>query len=77
MRLSLCSYCEKYYYFWAMKTKRPINYVLIIAGAGCLFLSASFPFKEIGLAVGFALLMAGLYGLSRNGGTTKTEDEDG
>jgi hypothetical protein len=63
--LNLGSYPEKYYYFWAMKTKRGIYYILVFAGAGLLFLASSFSFSEVGLALGFALLMAGLYGLSK------------
>lgn len=49
-----------------MKIKRGIYYVLVLAGGGFLFLASGFALPEIGLALGFVLIMAGLYGLSRS-----------
>ena len=49
-----------------MKIKRAIYYVLVLAGGGFLFLASNFALREIGLALGFVLIMAGLYGLSRS-----------
>ena len=54
-----------------MKTKRGISYVLVLAGGTLLFLASSFSFREAWLALGFALLMVGLYGL------TQRKDRDG
>ncbi len=64
-----------------MKIKRGIYYALVLAGGGFLFLASSFALPEIGLALGFALLMAGLFGLSRSnkpsdGASDTGEDEE-
>lgn len=48
-----------------MKIKRGINYALVLAGAILLFYASCFAFREVGLALGFILIMAGLYRLSR------------
>lgn len=48
-----------------MKIKHAIYFVIAMAGAAFLFLSNTFRVKELGLALGFSLLMLGLYGLSR------------
>jgi hypothetical protein len=74
-------YCEKYYYFWAMKINRGINYTLVLAGAVLLFFASSFEFQEVGLALGFILIMAGLYRLSQRStpldeSTNPKEDAD-
>ena len=81
MGLILSSYPEKYYYFWAMKINRGIYYILVLAGAFLLFTASFFAFREVGLALGFSLLMAGLYGLSRQRNSTEgdspsTEEDD-
>lgn len=56
-----------------MKIKRAIYFVFALSGAAFLFLSGSFRVKELGLALGFSLLMLGLYGLSKR--TLPTEGE--
>lgn len=48
-----------------MKIKAPIYLAAALAGALALFLGPGLLGKELGLAAGFALLMFGLYGLSR------------
>ena len=64
-----------------MKTKRAIYYILVIAGACLLFASSAFSSREVGLAMGFILLMGGLYGLSRSAGSPEGDSvidrEDG
>ena len=49
-----------------MKIKKGIYYALVLMGGGFLFLASGFAYPEIGLALGFVLIMAGLYGLSRS-----------
>lgn len=48
-----------------MKIKAPIYFAAALAGALALFLGPDLLGRELGLAVGFTLLMFGLYGLSR------------
>ena len=56
-----------------MKINRGIYYFLVVAGTTLLFTASLFEFREVGLALGFSLLMAGLYGLSRQ---RKSMDEN-
>ncbi len=51
-----------------MKIKLPIYFTAAAAGVLALFLGPGLIGKELGLAAGFALLMFGLYGLSRRSG---------
>lgn len=56
-----------------MKTKRTIYFILAVSGTVLLFASAAFEIREVGLALGFSLLMLGLYGISKgnsSGGTS-------
>jgi uncharacterized protein (DUF58 family) len=64
-----------------MKIKHAIYFVCALAGAAFLFLSNTFRIKELGLALGFSLLMLGLYDLSKRNlpagrETTKTEGDE-
>ena len=54
-----------------MKIKAPIYLAAAVAGALALFMGPDLLGTELGLATGFALLMFGLYGLSRR---TASED---
>lgn len=59
-----------------MKIKRGINYALVIAGALLLFTASYLEHPEVGLAMGFAFLMAGIYRLSlRTGKSLKQLSE--
>ncbi|MBC2840014.1 hypothetical protein [Robiginitalea sp. SC105] len=48
-----------------MKIKAPIYLAAAAAGAICLFAGPYWLGQEVGLAIGFAFLLFGLYGLSR------------
>ena len=48
-----------------MKIKAPIYFASALAGVLALFLGPELLGREVGLAIGFTLLMFGLYGLSR------------
>jgi hypothetical protein len=50
-----------------MKIKRGFYYSAVLGGAILLIFSSGFPVPEFALALGFALLMAVLYGLARGG----------
>ncbi len=60
-----------------MKIKQPIYLAAVLAGALALFLGPELVGKELGLAAGFAILMFGLYGLSRRSGGDKPSNESG
>ncbi len=60
-----------------MKTKRVFYYGAVLAGGILLIFSSGFKVPELAMAAGFALLMAGLYGLSRSNNTPDTEKEKG
>ena len=51
-----------------MKIKRLFYYSAVLGGAILLIFSSGFGVPEYALALGFALLMAGLYGLTRGRG---------
>jgi hypothetical protein len=51
-----------------MKIKTGINYAMALAGATLLFAAASMEHEAIGLGMGFALLMAGIYRISQHTG---------
>jgi hypothetical protein len=51
-----------------MKIKTGINYAMALTGAILLFAASSMEYAEIGLGVGFALLMAGIYRISLSTG---------
>ncbi|WP_445384553.1 hypothetical protein ACT6NV_11285 [Robiginitalea sp. IMCC44478] len=59
-----------------MKIKQPIYLGFTLLGATCLIAGPSLVRKEFGLAIGFVLLMFGLYGISRSQDTGKAEDTD-
>ena len=59
-----------------MKIKPPIYFASALAGAAALFLGPGLVGREVGLAAGFALLMFGLYGLSRRSGGQPPEMHD-
>ena len=54
-----------------MKIKRLFYYSAVLGGAILLIFSSSFGVPEYALALGFALLMAGLYGLALARGAYK------
>ncbi len=56
-----------------MKIKKGINYVLVFTGALLLFTATFLEYPEIGLGVGFALLMAGIYRISLRTGDSLSE----
>jgi len=63
-----------------MKIKRGFYYSAVLAGAILLIFSSGLGVPEYALALGFALLMAGLYGLTRGSGAwtdrkKKTDEE--
>ena len=63
-----------------MKIKRGFYYSAVLGGAILLIFSSSFGVPEYALALGFALLMGGLYGLTRgrgasNGSKTETDEK--
>lgn len=63
-----------------MKIKRGFYYSGVLAGAILLIFSSGFGIPEYALALGFALLMAGLYGLTLGRGAltgekNKTDEE--
>lgn len=60
-----------------MKIKQPIYLASTLAGGLALFLGPGLVGKELGLAAGFALLMFGLYGLSRRSGEKPPTGENG
>ena len=68
---------EKYYYFWVMKIKAWIYFILIISGILILSTGKQFMPEEYALSLGFILLMFGLYkvSVSWNQGT-KNEEQD-
>ena len=47
-----------------MKIKRSFYYGAVLGGATLLIFSSGFEVPELAMALGFALLMAGLYGLT-------------
>ena len=49
-----------------MKIKPPIYFAAALAGVAALFLAPSWLGQELGLALGFALLLFGLYGMTRS-----------
>ena len=51
-----------------MKIKKGINYALGLTGVLLLFTASYLEYSEIGLAAGFALLMAAIYRFSRHTG---------
>ncbi|MEJ2584527.1 MAG: hypothetical protein P8Z38_05615 [Robiginitalea sp.] len=57
-----------------MKIKRGIYYGSALGGATLLIFSSAFEIPELSMAVGFALLMAGLYGLTIGRGNGATEE---
>ena len=59
-----------------MKINRSFYYLSALAGAALLILSSAFPVVEVGLALGFILLMAGLFGLSRPGQSPENPQKD-
>jgi len=59
-----------------MKIKRGFYYGSVLGGAILLIFSSSFGIPEFALALGFALLMAGLYGLTLGSGAANTEKEN-
>lgn len=66
-----------------MKIKRGFYYGAVLGGAILLILSSGFEIPELGMALGFALLMAGLYGVTlgsrapdTNGTNAKEEIQD-
>lgn len=59
-----------------MKINRGFYYFSVLAGATLLILSAGFRLVEVGLALGFVFLMAGLYGLSRPGQSGENPPKD-
>ncbi len=59
-----------------MKINRGFYYFSVLAGATLLILSSGFRVVEVGLALGFVLLMAGLYGLSRPGRSPEKPPRD-
>ncbi|HSR61061.1 MAG TPA: hypothetical protein VLL47_09915 [Robiginitalea sp.] len=60
-----------------MKIKLPIYFAAALTGVLALFLGPELIGKELGLAAGFALLMFGLYGLSRSSGGSSSQNENG
>lgn len=60
-----------------MKIKPRIYFASALAGVLALFLGPGLFGKELGLAAGFALLMFGLYGLSRRTGGEQSSRENG
>lgn len=60
-----------------MKIKLLIYFAAALAGVLALFLGPELIGKELGLAVGFTLLMFGLYGLSRSSGGAASQNENG
>ena len=65
---------EKYYYFWVMKIKGGIYFVLIIAGLITMFFGDQMMRKEYALAIGIVLLMFGLYKVSRSWQRDQSDD---
>ena len=59
-----------------MKINRGFYYFSVLAGATLLILSAGFRVVEVGLALGFVFLMAGLYGLTRPGSSPENPPKD-
>ena len=47
-----------------MKIKPPIYFAAALLGVAALFLAPQWLGREVGLALGFALLLFGLYGMS-------------
>ena len=58
-----------------MKIKRGFYYSAVLGGAILLIFSSGFEVPEFALALGFALLMAGLYGLTLGSRAATTEEK--
>lgn len=59
-----------------MKIKQPIYLGAMILGAICLIGGPSLIRKEFGLAIGFILIMFGLFGISRSQDSKKNKASD-
>lgn len=59
-----------------MKIKRGFYYGAVLVGAILLIFSSGFGVPEFALALGFALLMAGLYGLTLGATTASTGEKE-
>ena len=58
-----------------MKIKRGFYYGAALGGAILLIFSSWFPLPEGAMALGFALLMAGLYGVTLGSGSNTNEED--
>ena len=67
---------EKYYYFWVMKIKAVINFILVLVGILAIFGGENFIQREYAQSVGFVLLMLGLYRISSSWKRSDNDDED-
>jgi hypothetical protein len=59
-----------------MKIKRGFYYSAVLGGAILLIFSSMFGVPEFALALGFVLLMAGLYGLTFGSTTENTVEKE-
>lgn len=67
---------EKYYYFWVMKIKPGIYFILVLMGILAIVGGEKFMGREYAQSIGFILLMLGLYKISTSWGRPDKEDED-
>lgn len=58
-----------------MKIKRGFYYGSVLGGAFLLIFSSWFPIPEGVMALGFALLMGGLYGVTLGSGSRSTKED--
>lgn len=70
------SYAEKYYYFYRMKIKQIIYFLLIVIGALIMAFGPQFVEKEYALALGIIFLMFGIYKVSTSWKESAQESKD-
>jgi len=67
---------EKYYYFWVMKIKAWIYFMLVLLGIAAIAGGEMLLRREYAQGIGFILLMLGLYKISRLWTPPDNGDED-